>query len=285
MFAQGSPERRGRNPSLRRQVRDDAKVGIENILVDPATGRNRLIAFEGTENFRDLGGHPTRFGVPVRWGTLYRSDGLQALTDTDVERYHALGIRVVYDLRRDSERVSRPNRVPSEAHCMMTPVDARGEVAAVRHEVTDRRGGEAMLRAMYAQMVEHSTPVIAGVLTGIADAGRLPAVFHCHAGKDRTGLIAALVLETLGVDRATVLDDYEVSRILHQDNPHSFTMLVESGMAPEAAAGALGAPRWAMDETLADIDREFGGVEAYLRGPVGLASDTIERVRAVLLDA
>jgi protein-tyrosine phosphatase len=259
-------------------------VSIEHVLVDPATGRNRLIAFEGTENFRDLGGHPTRFGVPVRWGTLYRSDGLQALTDTDVERYHTLGVRVVYDLRRDSERVSRPNRVPSEAHCMMTPVDARGEVAADRLAAVDRDGGEAMLRAMYAQMVAYSLPVIAGVLTGMADAGRLPAVFHCHAGKDRTGLIAALVLETLGVERETVLDDYEVTRILHRDNPHSFAMLVESGMAPEAAAGALGAPRWAMDETLADIDREHGGVEAYLRGPVGLDVDTVDRLRTALLD-
>ena len=259
-------------------------MSIERVLVDTVTGRSRLVAFDGTENFRDLGGHPTRFGAATRWGTLFRSDGLQALSDADVERYRALGIRVVYDLRRDAERVSRPNRVPSEAHCMMTPVDALGEVAAVRTEVRDRRGGEEMLRAMYAQMVSHSTPVIAGVLTGVADAGRLPAVFHCHAGKDRTGLVAALVLETVGVDRETVLDDYEVSGVLHRDNPHSFTMLVESGMAPEAAAGALGAPRWAMAETLADIDREHGGVEAYLLGRVGLAPDVLERLREALLD-
>jgi protein-tyrosine phosphatase len=270
---------------LRRAVAcDDVPVSIEHVLVDAATGRSRLISFDGTENFRDLGGHPTRFGVPVRWETLYRSDGLQALSDADLERYRRLGIQVVYDLRRDSERASRPNRVPSEAHCMMTPVDALGEVAAVRLEVRDRQGGEAMLRAMYAQMVTHSPPVIARVLSGIADAGRLPAVFHCHAGKDRTGLIAALVLEAVGVERETVLDDYEVSRILHQDNPHSFTMLVESGMAPEAAAGALGAPRWAMAETLADIDREHGGVEAYLLGPVGLGRDVVDRLRTSLLD-
>jgi protein-tyrosine phosphatase len=284
MFAQRSPWRRGRTRTAGVTARDDDRVSIERVLVDTASGRQRLIPFDGTENFRDLGGHPTRFGVSTRWGTLFRSDGLQALSEADVERYRTLGIRVVYDLRRDSERVSRPNRVPSEAHCMMTPVDALGEVAAVRTEVRDRRGGEQMLRAMYAQMAAHSTPVIAGVLTGIADAERLPAVFHCHAGKDRTGLIAALVLEAVGVDRETVLDDYEVSRVLHQDNPQSFTMLVESGMAPEAAAGALGAPRWAMAETLADIDREHGGVEAYLLGRVGLSGDVVDRLRDSLLD-
>ena len=261
-------------------------VSIEHVLVDPATGRNRLIAFEGTENFRDLGGHPTRFGVPVRWGTLYRSDGLQALTDGDVERYRALGVRVVYDLRRDSERVSRPNRVPSEAHCMMTPVDARGEVAADRLAAVDRDGGEAMLRAMYAQMVAYSLPVIAGVLTGMADAGRLPAVFHCHAGKDRTGFVAAMLLEAVGVPRDTVLDDYELTaryrRREHQEE--SFERLVAGGMPVEAALGIMGSPRWAMAETLEELDTAFGGTDRYLREQAGLDPEMLDRLRDRLVE-
>ena len=253
-------------------------------LIDPSTGRSRLLPFESTENFRDLGGYPTSFGGSTKWGTIYRSDGLQALTEADLALFESLGIRAVHDLRRDSEREARPNRVESDPNCLMTPVDQRGEISETRPQFKGSRGGEELLRTMYGQMVQHSAQPIARVFVGLADAERLPAVFHCHAGKDRTGLIAALLLELLGVDRSVVLDDYEVSAVLHVANPHSYQMLIESGLEPEAAAGALGAPRWAMESTLREVDERFGGAERYLVEVGRLERQAIDRLRELLLD-
>lgn len=259
-------------------------MNVHPYLADPLTGEVRLLPFASTENFRDLGGYESDLGGTVRWRTVFRSDGLQSLTDEDLALFESLGIRVVYDLRRDAERIERPNRVPSEAHCLMSLVDRNGELAGVRPTLVGSRGGEELLRSMYAQMVEHSAVAIARVFAGLADADRLPALFHCHAGKDRTGLIAALLLDVLGVDRERVLDDYEVSGVLHVANPHSYQMLIDSGLEPAAAAGALGAPRWAMEATLHDIDAAHGGAVGYLIEAGGLERRAIDRLRELLLD-
>src|SRR5690606_39585929 len=100
----------------------------------------------------------------------------------------------------------------------------------------------------------------------------VPALFHCTAGKDRTGMIAALLLEWLGVPREVVLDDYELTNTYRHEPAERDTIerLVAEGMAPEAAAGLLAAPRWAMAETLADRDAEVGGIGERLRRRAGL---------------
>jgi len=114
----------------------------------------------------------------------------------------------------------------------------------------------------------------------------VPAVVHCTGGKDRTGVVAALVLEAVGVPRETVLDDYELTakyrRREHQTS--SLQTLLASGLAPEAAGAVLGAPRWAMADALAWIDATHGGVDTYLSGPAGVDQDALGRLRAVLVD-
>jgi protein-tyrosine phosphatase len=110
-------------------------------------------------------------------------------------------------------------------------------------------------------------------------------VFHCHAGKDRTGIVAALLLDALGVERETVLDDYELTARYrlrtHQES--SYQRLVESGMSPEAAAGVLTTPRWAMQHALEDLDRRYGSVADYLQGPAGMHSNNLRSLRRRLL--
>jgi protein-tyrosine phosphatase len=111
-------------------------------------------------------------------------------------------------------------------------------------------------------------------------------VFHCHAGKDRTGVVAALLLEALGVDREAVLDDYELTsryRSRAQQDP-TFRRLVEQfAMAPAAAAGVLNTPRWAMEEALDHLDREHGGIDQYLTGPAKMRPSDVEALRTRLL--
>jgi protein-tyrosine phosphatase len=114
-----------------------------------------------------------------------------------------------------------------------------------------------------------------------------PAVFHCAGGKDRTGLAAALLLTWLGVDRETVLDDYELTARFQTAARKAEIVEIfrESGMWLEAAKALLGAPRWAMAEALAVLDHEHGGIEAYLRGPSAMTPERLDLLRHELLQS
>ena len=245
---------------------------------------DRRVAFEGIQNFRDLGGYHTRDGGVVRWGRVFRADGLHNLTERDLVRYHTLGLQTVFDLRGDAEREERPNPVPSHAHTVLSrPPDA--PLASDMGSLTTPEDGEGVLQRLYLGVIEHSARSIADLYTTLTDERALPAVFHCHAGKDRTGMVAALLLELLGVTRETVLDDYELtSRYrLREHADTSFRRLVETGMAPEAAAGILTTPRWAMQHALEVLDEQYGGVETYVTGPGGMAPDVVGALRTTLL--
>lgn len=244
----------------------------------------RRVPFVGVTNFRDLGGYRTADGRRTRWGSVFRADALHRFTADDRAAYDRLGLRAVYDFRGDQERANRPDPVPSIALALVSR-DGAAAPADDRAELVEHAHGERLLRNMYIGMLEHSAPLFGRLLTGLADPEALPAVMHCTGGKDRTGMASALLLELLGVGRDDVLDDYEMTsryRLRHHQD-ESFDMLVRSGMAPEAAAGVLGSPRWAMSEALGDLDRVHGGAIAYLTGPAGLAPETLDRLRSLLL--
>jgi protein-tyrosine phosphatase len=243
---------------------------------------DRRVPFEGIQNFRDLGGYPTRSGGVVRWGLVFRADALHGLSAGDLLLYEQLGMSTVYDLRRDLEREQLPNPMPSRPLAIISePATGQSVVAATATERLTAADGERVLLELYLGLVDNAATQIGELLGGLAAPGCLPAVFHCHAGKDRTGIAAALLLEALGVDRETVLDDYELTaryrHRAHQDT--SFRRLVEAGMTPEAAAGVLSAPRWAMEQALAEVDRRHGTVEAYLTGPAGLSTTDLQTLR------
>jgi protein-tyrosine phosphatase len=111
-------------------------------------------------------------------------------------------------------------------------------------------------------------------------------VFHCHGGKDRTGVVAAVLLLALGVNRETVLDDYELTRRyrLPEHQQDSLENMLANGVSPEAAASVLGTPRWAMGAALDAIDEAYGGVERYLDEVAHLTAGELAALRAGLVD-
>jgi protein-tyrosine phosphatase len=111
-------------------------------------------------------------------------------------------------------------------------------------------------------------------------------VVHCAGGKDRTGLAAALLLSWLGVDRKIVLDDYELTGRTQTPERHREILdrFVSAGMSHDAAVALLAAPRWVMAEALDVVDDEYGGVEAYLRGPAAMSVETLDALRLQLLE-
>jgi protein-tyrosine phosphatase len=247
---------------------------------------DRRLTFEGLQNFRDLGGYRSVDGRSTRWGLVFRADALHKLTPGDVAAFERLGMGTVFDLRSDEERRTHPNPVRSTQLAIVgqPPGTARGGGALP--DVSELPpDGEQILRDLYIGMLEHSAELFGRLLAGLLEPGALPAVFHCHAGKDRTGITAALLLLAVGVDRETVLDDYELTRRYrrreHQQD--TFERLLARGLSPEAAAGVLSAPRWAMQDALDALDQDHGGVETYLTRRAAMTPSQLDRLRSLLL--
>ena len=155
--------------------------------------RDRLVPFEQAENFRDLGGYLSSFGGTVRWGRVYRAAALHHMTPADLERFVQLGIHATFDLRSAAEHEDSPDPVPS----VNVPVLGRFMEANERPDfaqMIEHDQGVAFMRGMCVNMLNWGGPEIGRVIGAMADDDQLPVVFHCMAGKDRTGIVAALLL-------------------------------------------------------------------------------------------
>jgi protein-tyrosine phosphatase len=178
---------------------------VTETLDDPA----RRLPLTGCFNFRDLGGYPAAEGSRIRWRRLFRADGLSRLDNSDCDQLADLGLATVIDLRTLGELDDR-GRLPEGSfeveyhHLPLTdvlPPDADLARYAEPAFVTDR----------YRQLFSEGSGSIRRALEVLAEPGALPAVFHCSAGKDRTGVLAALVLGFLGVPDDAIVDDYALS--------------------------------------------------------------------------
>jgi protein-tyrosine phosphatase len=184
------------------------------------------------------------------------------------------------------EYLDEPDPVPSVNVPLLARFAAAGGGGQPElSHVVDHDAGVAFMLEMNRNIIDWGGPEIATVVTGLTDDGALRALFHCTAGKDRTGIIAALVLEVLGVDRESVLDDFELTEQLRGpiETSAAFLRMQRFGMPPEAAAGALGAPRHMMGDVLDDLDVRYGGAERYLVDHAGVSPATIIRLRELLL--
>jgi len=239
----------------------------------------RLIALEGAVNFRDLGGYLAGEGVRTRWRVLFRADGLGELTEQDLEVLRALRIRTVIDLRSGSE-VER-SRFDVDAH----PV-------AFHHfpfieelpdaEEFDRRPG--LLGSQYQEMLRDAGGQILAALEVLAEPGALPAVFHCTAGKDRTGVLSAIVLSLLGVDEPTVVADYALSgEAMVRLRAKLIVKYPDSRNVLENIDEVFSADPAQMELLLDHLRATYGSVDTYLAG-IGAEPGVIEGLRARLLE-
>jgi protein-tyrosine phosphatase len=279
-------------PAGQRSARlTDLAPGRHYVSVSPHDGGPAMVAaerrlpFEGALNFRDLGGYRTT-GGRTRWGRVFRADSLHSLSPSDHALFARLGLRVIYDLRTDRERQERPNALPAaeDLRSVWLPLIASSELDAAA--ITERlRDGEQFLLEVYQGMVRNSAHVFGELLVGLTDPAGLPAVFHCAAGKDRTGVTAAILLSVLGVNDDDVLDDYELTSRHRNEHQRKEVMsaLQQRGLAPEIAAGVIKTPRWVMATVLDEIRTTYGSVEEYLVGPVGMSARALGELRRLLV--
>jgi protein-tyrosine phosphatase len=242
----------------------------------------RRLALAGVTNFRDLGGYPgARHGV-TRWRHVFRSDGLFRLTEEGARTFAQLEVRTVIDLRHPEEC----KREPGPLACINLELPSTRVWETDPSTLRSREDGERWLREDYLGMLAKGATVFGELFGLLADQERLPAVFCCSGGKDRTGLAAALLLLALGVDRETVLGDYQATSLYREARhvPDVVDLFVESGIARPAASAMLSPCRWAMDEALDTVEERYGGIEAYLYGPGQMTRAALARLRAGLLE-
>ncbi len=242
----------------------------------------RHLPLGGAFNFRDLGGYPAADGRRITWRTLFRADALSRLEPADVEIFDELGMRSVLDLRTTNE--VREGRIEA-GHLRFDyhHLPVLGE-AWKPLELPDDADATEVLGSLYVEMLDQGAAALASALQVLADAGNVPAVFHCAAGKDRTGVLAALVLGLLGVDDELIVADYGLSG-------RSMDQLVErlKATSPEALSAMndqpsayLAAPPGAMQHLLTHLRREHGSITAYTEA-IGVGSDVVDGLRATLL--
>jgi protein-tyrosine phosphatase len=240
----------------------------------------RRVPFAGALNFRDIGGYPSADGGMTRWRAVYRSDSLHYLTEGDLAAFDALGVKVIYDLRRPGEIAQFPGP-RDHVHLEIPGGDLATWPAA---SLQTYRDGEEWLASDYLSMLARAPLAFGGLLSRIADAGRLPAVVHCLGGKDRTGMAIALLLTALGVDHATVLDDYELTSRCHASRvPEVVQAFTRLSIGRPAAEALMSTPRWAMAQALRELDQTHGGIRQYLLGPGGMSPQTLNSLHASLV--
>ncbi|GAA1857940.1 tyrosine-protein phosphatase [Asanoa iriomotensis] len=240
----------------------------------------RHIAFDRLHNFRDVGGYSTSDGGQTRWGRLYRSDGLGKLAGADWVKFRNLGIRTVIDLRYPEE-VARRGRVPEYdglAYYNLSIEHRPCRQATVAPEVEPVR----FLADRNAEVLADGPVEIGQALAVIAAAHSTPVVIHCAAGKDRTGLLAALVLALVGVSEEDIVADY----VLTDAAAPKFVDDWQANPAnPPITWPAYGrAPADAMRLTLKELAATYGSVHAYVRDRAGADDALLAGLRARLLD-
>ena len=248
------------------------------------TGPRRL-PFEGAQNFRDLGGYPVAGGRIVRGRTIYRSDNLAALTDTDLDRLAELGLRTIVDLRVPFERERARDRLPpgsvaKTVRIDLQPKDGDELLRGVRAGTLDAEEVAAMLTEQYRRFVLDHAAELRRVFDAVLASDGLPLLVHCTSGKDRTGFAVAMILLALGADRETVLEDFLLTNEYRREVAHFF-----GPATPPAVVELLtSVQRVYLDATFDQIDRSHGAFDAYLRDALGIDDDARARLTELLTE-
>jgi protein-tyrosine phosphatase len=229
------------------------------------------------QNLRDTGGHPTRYDERLRTGLLFRGDAPVNLDDGARARLAELGLHTVVDLRREGER----GHWPSELNGFDGRLLKISLIGEQRRPVNALNGG---LAGFNRWVYETRGETIAEIVGALGAPLALPALIHCTAGKDRTGLVIALIHSWLGVPDEAIAADYTLSaKLLHPDDDEAIAKQEEAfGVNLRERPDLLEArPEWIVD-ALEELRREHGGAGAYLLAH-GARPEDLRRLRAALV--
>jgi protein-tyrosine phosphatase len=223
----------------------------------------RILSFTGVLNFRDLGGYETTDGRTTRWRRLYRSDVLHDLTVEDLELFRSLGVATIVDLRNLSE-VERTGRglLTGESIRFVNASVLSKEAVEARRDTTL---GDDYLWSRYLHYLETGGDAFVRAIEVMADDDNYPLVFNCFFGKDRTGVLAALVLSCLGVERHVIVEDYAITETrielilnkLRRDPVHREAI-------EQSDPTLFGSNVATMSRFLEELDQRHGGARSWV---------------------
>lgn len=262
----------------------------------------RRLALPGTTNVRDVGGYLAAEDAVVARGKLFRGEvvtrrsGLNSLHGAwdpeDAADFRDLGLTTLLDLRADREVASTPSAwaEATGAEPVRVPIDEGGEGADtdfVRQLLSGERASftEADMTAFYIDILISRAALFGDIVELVSRDDRLPVLIHCTAGKDRTGLAIALIMELLGCHRDDVVSEYALTGALRPNRVSAYAPLfMEAGVDPEVARALFETPEASMHGALQHLDEHFGGTAMFLEQLGGMSRQTHERLRRTLLD-
>ncbi|QFU76953.1 tyrosine-protein phosphatase [Halioglobus maricola] len=252
----------------------------------------RKLGMEGTPNFRDFGGYRNAAGQQVKWGYLYRSGQLSALTDRDLDLLGSLDLDVVFDFRRVEEQESDPSRMPAQGAPRISSLPIiPGSNSRFFEEAEQQGGGQlefgreamfAFMREINRDFVEGQQATYARMFHEILETEDARFLVHCAAGKDRTGFAAAMMLLALGVPRDVVMRDYMLTSRFFLPEREIERLKAKYDMAhmdSSAVRPMLEVHEDYLEMALLSIDEQFGSVETYLESALGVGNAEMAELR------
>jgi protein-tyrosine phosphatase len=264
----------------------------------PLEQRNahRLLNFEGIPNVRDLGGYETADGKHVMWGKLYRAGTFAEASRADLKALPQLGLKRFIDFRSAAEKEEEPNQLPDPPGFEMLeiPILDEGNKAMAteimaRIEANDFAGydpNKAMLQAN-RQFASDFTPQYSEFIHIVLEANGAPVIWHCSAGKDRTGFAAAILLRILGVPQETVMQDYMASRepaLAAREGQLRLLRLFKGEETAGIIQVLLGVEEAWLRAAFEQIDTSWGDFDSYVQNGLKLSRNDIQRLRDQLLN-
>jgi protein-tyrosine phosphatase len=280
------------------------------LFVSTVVSAQQFLPVRGIVNARDLGGYVMQDGRTVRDGLLLRSAHLAEATDADLQYLSKLPTGTVIDMRKEGEKKGKVNRTVPGAKYVPLQIDATGNVAAgmtekekkkfIGHKKFDvkkiivaaafNKKAQAVAREMYPILLfnPESQVQFAAFFRHVLATEHGAVLYHCTQGKDRTGIASALLLAALGADQETIVADFDATNKVYEADVKKYTRRVRfwGGKEEQVAVvkAFLGCNTDNFIQALARIDREYGSLDAYLHGPMGLSDEDIQTLRARYLE-
>ncbi len=251
-------------------------IKLENGRVRPVYASPRALMLEGAVNFRDLGGYVGKDGKQVKWGKVYRSADVSKLTDGDLKILLGLNIKMFCDLRGPVEIEAAPDRLPEGTSWINLPAGSEqaGSANSYMKYMKNPASADSMMMAFYTKNDHYRDkykPMFDQLLALENDKALM---FHCSAGKDRTGVGAALILYALGVNESDIVKDYEATNEYRKGANEAFIKkFTDHGISEKAAIAMMTANPKYLKASFDSLNKKYGSVDTFLELEMGLTTD------------
>jgi protein-tyrosine phosphatase len=244
----------------------------------------RKIQLQGASNFRDIGGYPTQQGTHIKWRKIYRSAEIHQLTEDDLDTLEQRNIKLIFDFRGPAEVQMAKDNIPDGAKRISLPAGSEqmGNRMEMMQQLQKTTNGDSIMLQLYTGIdffKKRYKPVFDSLLAAPEEEAIL---FHCTAGKDRTGICSALILHALGVQDSIIMEDFLASNYYRQgDTERMKKLLIETfKMNPLVVDDIMGVKPFYLQATYDAIISQYGSINHFLNKEMELTPENLKILRS-----